>query len=116
MRTDEPIPITLPVVGSCTLSIDTTSGSTPDLTATFLDSVTASSPDGPTSVSDVSASGIESADYSIGGGIGCEITTALTPAEVTQVLQDSLTPWAERKGPFCGAPEPNYFQVCPADS
>jgi hypothetical protein len=116
VRSDEPIPITLPVIGPCTLSLDTTRGSTPDLTVAFLDTVPASSPAGPTVVSDVSVSGIESADYSLGGGIPCEITNALTPAEVTQVLQDSLTPWADRKGPFCGAPEPNYFQVCPADS
>jgi hypothetical protein len=112
LRTVTPIPVTLPLAGAgaCGLSIDTTRGSNPDLTVAFDDDVTA--PDGPTSVSAVAVSSLESADFSVGGAFACAVAN-LPVSAYLDVVQQALTPYVEQRGIVCGAPEPLYFQECP---
>jgi hypothetical protein len=109
MQSLSPIPVTLPVVGACSLSIDTAPGSHPDITVVFNDSVIA--PTGPTVVSDVVLSNLESADYSITGGFACSVAS-VSLASIVDVVQHALTTWVENRGILCGAPEPVYFQRC----
>jgi hypothetical protein len=109
LRTDSAIPITLPVVGACGLRIDTAPND-PDLTVTFHDNVVA--PEGPTVVSGVALSGLESSDYELSGSFGCQVA-ATDPTMFTDVLARALTPWVTRRAVVCGAPAPDYFQGCP---
>jgi hypothetical protein len=111
LRTDATIPITVPLGATCGLNVDTTAGVVPDVSLSFHDNVVA--PDGPTVVSDVTVSGLESADYSITGGIACQVAGGVPLTSLVDVLVHTLTPWAARRGVFCGAPEPAYFQTCP---
>lgn len=112
LRTDATIPITVPLGATCGLNVDTTAGVVPDVSLSFHDNVVA--PDGPTVVSDVTVSGLESADYSITGGIACQVAGGVPLTSLVDVLVHTLTPWAAQRGVFCGAPEPAYFQTCPA--
>lgn len=104
------IPVVLPVAGACGVRFDTTAGSRPDLTITFRDNVVA--PDGPTVVSDVAVSGLETSDYALTGPFACSVVNVSLDS-LTEVLQHALAPWVARRGVYCGAPEPAYFQGCP---
>ena len=113
VTTNTPIPITL-AGAQCGLAVDTTKGTTPDLTLSFDDVVdTVNAPDGPTVPGVVSLTGLESADYSITGGFACLV--ASFPASTFEaILTRALTPWATTRGQICGAPPQWFFQWCPA--
>jgi hypothetical protein len=111
LHTVTPIPVTLPLAGQCGLNIDTTAGSSPDITAEFYDNVSA--PDGPTAVSDVVVTGLEASDYSTTGGNLCGIDSSLGLSTIAGLVQEIVTPWVEQRGILCGAPDPYDFQHCP---
>jgi len=111
LKTNTAIPITTPLAGQCSLNIDSTHGNDPELTVTFHDNVVADAPDGPTVVSDVAVSGLESADYSISGSdLGCYAT--ILPADIVPTVQHALVPWISKRAAICGAVAPFYFQAC----
>jgi hypothetical protein len=114
LKTDTPIVVT-PVAGThCALTIDSTRGNSPDIIASFRDNIVA--PTGPTVVSDVTITGIESADYSISpltsSDFLCYGATVFPSANVLSVLENALTPWIEKRATLCGAVGPYYFQIC----
>jgi hypothetical protein len=115
LKTDTAVPITVAngsaLAGQCGLNIDTTKGSDPQITVTFHDDVV--NADGPTAVSDVALSGLESADYSLTGDFVCTGTATVTVADIASSLQDGITQWIDTRGAICGAVEPYYFQRCP---
>jgi hypothetical protein len=116
LKTNTPIVVT-PVAGThCALTIDSTRGNSPDITATFHDNITA--PNGPTAVSDVTITGIESADYDINPVNFSDFLCyglIFPSANVMSVLENALTPWLEKRATLCGAIAPDYFQTCSAD-
>ena len=115
LKTDTAIPITVPTgspqAAQCGLNIDTTKGSNPEITVTFQDDVVGA--DGPTVVSDVALSGLESGDYSVTGDFVCSLATVVTVTDIAAALQDGITQWIDTRGAICGAVEPYYFQQCP---
>jgi len=111
VKTLTPIPVTLPTGGQCGLAFDTTAGSTPEVQITLHDNVLASAPDGPTDVADVTLTGLESADYSLTGGVICAIGSPAT-ATITSILQRALTPWVVSRATICGAPADVFYQHC----
>jgi hypothetical protein len=114
LKTDTDIPVTLPLAGQCGLKIDSTQGNSPDIMVTFHDSIVDGSPNGPTVVSDVVVSGLESDDYEFAGGFACAL---LTPQafDITSVIQQTVTPWISKSAVICGAVAPYYFQACPVE-
>jgi hypothetical protein len=112
---DGPIPFTFPgSSANCNLTIDTTKGNTPVLTATFYMNVPADSPDGPTNVSNVSVSGFESADYTLSGEFLC-LGSNLPSADIMTVFVPTLESYLEQRGVFCGVVAPEYFVPCAAN-
>jgi hypothetical protein len=111
IRSLTPIPITLPTLGDCSLTVDTTAGSRPDVSLDFADAVLATAPNGPTALGDLTIAGLEAADFSLSGGIACAIANVGTSAIVSAV-QQALGAWAERRATICGAPADVYFQHC----
>jgi hypothetical protein len=114
LKTNTPIVIT-PVAGThCSLTINSTTGNLPDITATFHDNIVA--PNGPTVISDVTISGIEGADYSnsplTSSDFLCYGAAIFPSGNVLSVLENALTPWLEKRATLCGAVEPYYFQIC----
>nr|HEX4318504.1 hypothetical protein [Kofleriaceae bacterium] len=75
IKTATDLPVTVPVVGDCTVSVDTTKGSTPDLEIVmpiqFVQDPTVATTR--IAVGSVAINRLESADVSLNGGIGCEI-------------------------------------------
>jgi hypothetical protein len=114
VKTITPIPVT--VAGAqCKVAVDTTNGTTPDVTLTFDDVVdTVNAPDGPTVPGAVSLTGLEGSDYSITGDFLCLGAAILPLSEVDAILARALTPWATTRGQICGAPPEWFFQWCPA--
>jgi hypothetical protein len=114
LKTNTPIIVTPAAGVHCALSIDSTRGNSPDITATFRDNITA--PNGPTAVSDVTIMGIEGADYSINpvsaSDFLCYGSILFSPANVMSVLENTLTPWLEKRATLCGAAALDYFQIC----
>jgi hypothetical protein len=118
VKTVTPIPVS--VGGAhCNVAVDTTTGTTPDLTLSFDDVVdTVNAPDGPTVPGAVSLTGLEGADYSItpvgAGDFLCFGAAILPLSKVQAILTRALTPWATTRGQICGAPPEWFFQWCPA--
>jgi hypothetical protein len=117
LKTNTPITVT-PVAGThCALTIDSTRGNSPDIIASFHDNILA--PNGPTTVSDVTLSGLESADFSINpvnaSDFLCYGASIFPSANVLSVLENELTPWLTKRATLCGAVAPYYFQICSAD-
>jgi hypothetical protein len=115
LKTDTAIPFTVatgnPQAAQCGLNIDTTKGSNPEITVTFQDHVVGA--DGPTVVSDLALSGLESGDYSVTGDLLCSLAATVTAEDIAAALQDGITQWIETRGAICGAVDPYYFQQCP---
>lgn len=115
IKTTQAIPITLPTLGQCNLSIDTTNGVAKDAVVTLLDHVEAGFPDGPMTVSDVALAQLEASDFSLSGGFACSLaTTADVGTAITSVVESAITPWVTDVSTLCGASTTPYFQVCPA--
>jgi hypothetical protein len=117
LKTNTPITVT-PVAGThCSLTINSTSGNSPDIIATFHDNIGA--PNGPTTVRDITLSGLESADFSINpinaSDFLCYGASIFPSANVLSVLENELTPWLTKRATLCGAVAPYYFQICSAD-
>ena len=112
LKTDSPLSVTLPTIGACTLNLDTTRGNTPDLGATYHDNVLSASPNGPTTVTDVAIFQLEDGDFSLSGGVLCQ-ALGVNKDDLTQALEQAITPWLSKTAAVCGAVAPVYFQVCP---
>jgi hypothetical protein len=116
LSTLQDVPITLPVIGNCGISIDTTHGSVPDITVAVPDSVvidatTGVGADGPTVVGDATLTNLEQADYTVTGGGGCS-TASIGSSTVIHIILGAITPWIHDVGTVCGAPDPDYVQAC----
>jgi len=111
--TSTPIPVTFNG-GACTITIDSTHGSSPTVQGACPLTVAADAPNGPLRAGAVTVSGLESADYSIGGAFAC-LVGVVPPAAGESVLADALQVWAGGTADgICGAPaESGYFQRCP---
>lgn len=113
VSTNDPIPVTMPVVGTCGLVVDSTRGNDPDVRLTYADTVAPDRPNGPTVVSSPpTVSGLESADVELTGGFGCIVGNAPVLATATSVLADAVATWVVQGATVCGAPEPVYYQRC----
>jgi hypothetical protein len=80
VTTPTSLPITIPLIGSCLLDIDTAPGPSPTITVNasmVFDSHPASSGTEPTRVAatSVTVSGLTEDDVNIGGGLGCQIAS-----------------------------------------
>jgi hypothetical protein len=109
--TSDPIPVALSGA-SCTVTIDSTHGSVPTVAVGFNVSVDAAAPNGPLTAGPVTVSGLESADYSVGGDLLCQAASSLTPSALLQILTPALSTWAtETAAQVCGASDPAVTDV-----
>ena len=102
------IPVTFPVVGACTLNIDTSPGTSSTITLTG--SARFTSPDR-LDVSNLDVTGFEDADASITGSISCAAASFGLSFYV-----DMLTSMFEQNVSFCAAPGPALLRLCPASA
>ena len=106
------IPITLPTVGACTLNINSASGTSPTVVLTGSVTFASQTPNGPIDrldFSNLAASGLENADVSITGGIGCTVAGLVTTILVAQIAS-ILT----QVPSLCAAPGPALLEICAA--
>jgi hypothetical protein len=111
IASDGPIPITITGL-SCNLTIDSTAGAAPDMTLSVSDNVVGGSPNGPTSVGDPSLTGLEAADFSIGGSLTCQ-GVSVAPSQIADMLTQVLDAWLQTVAVVCGTTAPVYFEACP---
>jgi hypothetical protein len=97
----EPIAVALPGA-SCTVTVHSANGSVPTATVAF--NLAVGSPDGPLTAGPVTVSGLESADYTIGGDFLCQTSNALSTSLLAQILTPALSGWAAvAASQVCGA-------------
>lgn len=105
------IPITVPIVGACTLTINTAPGASPTITlagsVTFA-SQTANGPIDRLDFSNLSLTNFETDDVSITGGASCATASFGLPFYIGQ-LQDMFAQAAS----LCSVPGPVLLQPCP---
>jgi hypothetical protein len=109
-------PIAVDIAGlSCQLTIDSTAGSIPDLRLD-LDLVRGANPAGPPVVASPLLTQLENADWTLSGSGLCVL---MSPGAISDQLHayltDVLHAWADRFfAQWCGAPDPYWWQDCPA--
>lgn len=105
------IPVTLPVVGACTLTVDTRPGTDSTVhvtgTATF-SRRTANGPIDRVDIQSQTLTGLTTDDLSLSGGIGCAAASA-SLGLLVGTLTDFL---ATRELGLCSAPGPALLEVC----
>jgi hypothetical protein len=112
ITTPQPIPIGTSFVGDCELTIDTAAGSIPDVQVFVqMQWVIYGDAESPNMVqlSNLTINGLESADISLGGSIGCQIAD-LGISFFLGTLTDTLA--SELGGAVCGDPESDGYVDC----
>jgi hypothetical protein len=107
------IPITIPLVGECTLNINTAPGTSPTMTITGnarFDSQTLDGPIDRISFNNISVTNLESADVAITGSLGC----ALADLGISFFIDTLTATFAENLVVgLCAAPGPALLRPCP---
>jgi hypothetical protein len=109
-------PIALDIAGlSCQVTIDSTAGSIPDLRLD-LDLVRGANPAGPPVVASPLLTQLENADWTLSGpGLCVLMSPGAISDQLHAYLTDVLHAWADRfLTQWCGAPDPYWWQDCPA--
>lgn len=105
------IPVTIPVVGTCTLTVDTRPGTDSTLHVTGTATFSKQTADGPIDRVDIQSetlTGLTTDDLSLSGGVGCAAAGASLGLMVG-TLSDFL---ATRELGLCSAPGPALLEVC----
>ncbi|HEV8400218.1 MAG TPA: hypothetical protein VGQ18_10315 [Gemmatimonadales bacterium] len=105
------IPITVPLVGACTLTIDTSPGASPTITLTGNVQFASGTLNGPIDrldFSNIAVTGFETADVSITGSVSCAAASFGASFYILQ-LQDMFAQAAS----LCSAPGPTLLEPCP---
>lgn len=104
-----PIPINIPTIGNCTLTIDTRAGAD-SVHVTGIATFTRTRPDGPIDRLDITGqnvTGLTDADITIGTSFGCEFAN-LTISFFLGLLEDQIF----HDYALCGAPGAATFMFC----
>lgn len=105
------IPITVPLVGACTLTLNTAGGTSPTMTLSGSVQFASQTLNGPISRLDFSnlvLTNFETEDVSITGGLGCATASFSLPFHIGQI-QDMFAQAAD----LCSVPGPELLQPCP---
>lgn len=106
------IPVTIPLIGACTLTIDTSPGISPTITLTgtvHFASQTLNGPIDRLDFSDITVTDFETADVSITGSLSCASAGFSAGFYIGQ-----LQTFFEQGASLCSAPGPALLQPCPA--
>jgi hypothetical protein len=114
VHTSEPVAVSY-AGAECTVAVDSTAGSSPDLEVTLQVQFTGAGWETRASAADLSVTGLESADYVVGGDLVCTVGGALVPGSLIEsqlagAVEDFLN--HEVLTRTCGAIAPYYWQPC----
>jgi hypothetical protein len=104
------IPLTIPLVGTCYLSVDTAPGASPTVQVAGKATFDSRTPGGPIDRVTMTAqvTGMEAADLSLTGTSGCA-TVGVPASSIESLLNNDL---ANAELRFCGAPGPPLLVAC----
>jgi hypothetical protein len=110
------VPVTIPLVGDCTLTIDTSAGSSSAHVAVPVNFVPNAAVSGgyDITIGNVSVTGVTSDDFDLGPSFACQVAefglsffTGLLVDTIADVVRGQATG-------LCVAPKPQLIEVCPA--
>lgn len=114
VQTLQQIVVSTPTTGDCDMTMTSANGSMPDWTVTV--SLTYVTRSGKTRLqtSNLTISGIESADITVTGGLGCSLSAPLIATHAGPIYASTLQAYFDKVGdPMCALKRSPYVGPCP---